>query len=361
MTPPAPAARSQGLQCLRAIAALSVVLYHASTYLKEYRHEPAMTEIFTPFFGFFGVGLFFAISGALMARVSQGIRPDLFLAHRIARIYPPFWLLSALVIFVMSFKFPGLWPEAGNIPLVPGGQTQEFLHIEWTLPYELTYYFVIFLVVLVRAPRFLPFLALLWLAAIGLTTEYQPLWQYKMTPPVSFLLVSERGLPFVFGLLVPAALPFAWLRPLLTAAALAILGWIGWAGLIEHWMVNNWLLGLACACLVAAASGWQGAARLRAGRALARLGDWSYALYLVHVPVIMALDEKLPAAWPPALMWLLFLGTPLLAARVIGPADVWLYRRLKSAADAAPGPVLWAVALLFSGVFLGLGISRALR
>ena len=94
-------AQNYRLQYLRAIAASSVVLYHSSFWLKTIRHEPAEFRIFFGWFGVFGVQLFFAISGLLMARLAGGMAPGRFLAHRIIRIYPIYWL-TALVAFSLS-------------------------------------------------------------------------------------------------------------------------------------------------------------------------------------------------------------------------------------------------------------------
>src|SRR5690349_5463657 len=79
------------LQYLRAIAALSVVLCHASYYLMGARQESWLWEVFGRA-GLFGVLLFFAISGFLMAQLAPGATGLRFMAHRLIRIYPPLWI-----------------------------------------------------------------------------------------------------------------------------------------------------------------------------------------------------------------------------------------------------------------------------
>src|SRR6478752_2117782 len=79
------------LQYLRAIAAISVVLCHASYYLMAARGDSWLWNIFGRA-GLFGVMLFFAISGYLMAQLAPGATSLRFMSHRLIRIYPPYWL-----------------------------------------------------------------------------------------------------------------------------------------------------------------------------------------------------------------------------------------------------------------------------
>jgi peptidoglycan/LPS O-acetylase OafA/YrhL len=66
------------LQYLRALAAISVLLYHASYYLSAIDGHPYFLRIFTGWFGNFGVTLFFAISGYLMATLARKSSPSTF-------------------------------------------------------------------------------------------------------------------------------------------------------------------------------------------------------------------------------------------------------------------------------------------
>jgi exopolysaccharide production protein ExoZ len=88
------------LQYLRAVAAVSVVLCHASYYLMAARGDSWLGNTFGRA-GLFGVMLFFAISGYLMAQIAPGATSLRFMAHRLIRIYPPYWL-AVLVVVVAS-------------------------------------------------------------------------------------------------------------------------------------------------------------------------------------------------------------------------------------------------------------------
>jgi peptidoglycan/LPS O-acetylase OafA/YrhL len=94
---PAKATINHRLQYLRAIAAISVVLCHASYYLMATGDDSWLWNVFARA-GLFGVMLFFAISGYLMAQLAPGATSLRFMAHRLIRIYPPYWLAVFVVV-----------------------------------------------------------------------------------------------------------------------------------------------------------------------------------------------------------------------------------------------------------------------
>ena len=90
------------IQALRAVAALMVVVVHA--YAVESTYLPGRPWT-TPFhvLGTYGVDLFFVISGTVMVASTAGWfgkpgSPLRFLTRRATRIYPPYWIVSALVL-----------------------------------------------------------------------------------------------------------------------------------------------------------------------------------------------------------------------------------------------------------------------
>jgi peptidoglycan/LPS O-acetylase OafA/YrhL len=81
------------------------------------------------------------------------------------------------------------------------------------------------------------------------------------------------------------------------------------------------------------------AARLNASRipvVFSKLGDWSYAIYLVHVPCFLLVYKLWPSSGGTATAWLGALGVALLAGAVFGSFDVRLYRHLKGTVDRVP-------------------------
>ena len=111
--------RNRNLQWLRAFAALSVVLYHASVYLDRFVGDDRFLRLFDGRFGLLGVAIFFAISGYLMAEILPRTDPWSFLTHRIVRIYPIFFIvLGSLIVARGKLHEYDLWA----MTLVPVGE-----------------------------------------------------------------------------------------------------------------------------------------------------------------------------------------------------------------------------------------------
>ena len=68
-------------------------------------------------------------------------------------------------------------------------------------------------------------------------------------------------------------------------------------------------------------------------RIATKYGDWSYALYLCHVPLLLAVYFNFGKSWPIGLLWATALILPLLACVPIGMLDLRLYRFLRKRVD----------------------------
>ncbi|MFS8046660.1 acyltransferase family protein [Rhizobium sp. BR 314] len=150
------------LQYLRAIAALMVVYFHSV--LQVPKVDPGFQTVFH-LFGETGVDIFFVLSGFVMWLTTAGreIRPLDFYWRRIQRIVPLYWLATLFAAFVALvaptllkstvFEFPHViaslfflpWKNPADptltVPVVVPG---------WTLNYEMFFYFVFGLLLLVR-------------------------------------------------------------------------------------------------------------------------------------------------------------------------------------------------------------------
>ena len=292
------------VQALRALAALMVVVVHA--YAVESTYLPGRPWT-TPFHivGTYGVDLFFVISGTVML-VSTATwfggksAPRRFLARRATRIYPPYWIVTALVLvaFLIVPKATGLhrsappqilpsflaWPQPGEPLLVVG----------WTLSYELVFY-AVFALALRFHRRYLPVVTAFWLLAVVLIGALGP-----HANPWVRVLGSWFNLEFVFGMTIGAAVlrrTFVAPRALLALAValiVAVCVTTAYSGreFFEVAWWRPWAIGLPMALLVYAALGLEERGML-APPWLRAQGDASYALYLWHVPVLGALGLAL--------------------------------------------------------------------
>jgi exopolysaccharide production protein ExoZ len=339
------------LQYLRAVAALAVVLFHAAYYLKLTRGDDRLLAVTPANLGGFGVCLFFVISGYLMASLANKTPPTYFIVHRIIRIYPIYWLALIGMFAASALLGHGLPLDPLAIVLLPGDHRSYVLGVEWTLPFELSFYLVIFLIMAARSQRALPIIAILWGAAIVALTLLYPYQQQDQFPRLAPLLVSAWTLPFVVGLLLP------------TALRLGLIGrWAWMPGIALIFVmfvapdVSAFLPAVGCFFVV----GWAVAPRpsiLDADRIklLTRFGDWSYALYLCHVPVIVLIYNKSPAYANDALLYGVGVAAALAASSIVGRVDLLLYGALKHRADQSGPAFRYALSSAFAIITLAYG------
>lgn len=302
-------ARLDLVQALRGLAAFGVLTHHIAVAI-----DTRFGEGFTPpgaGLGWVGVDLFFVISGFIMVwttrAVGSGPRAAAgFWARRLLRVYPPWWVALGLTLAIL-FMLPALgggeragfwasfflWPAEHPPILGPG----------WTLIYELWFYLG-FGFLMLAPRRFLAPLLTLWALLV-------PLNAVVFGPAQNSILhvaTNPLTLNFLMGAAVALVLASIQIRPNLRLAALlcaaGALGLLAGAWYVTATGWNEWTRMLACgpasALLLAGAAHADAHALARPHRALVRLGDWSYALYLTHQPIIFAVaylaaESPLPA------------------------------------------------------------------
>jgi peptidoglycan/LPS O-acetylase OafA/YrhL len=322
------------LDALRGFAACSVIVYHLIALAKLPVPATMPWQWFR--FGFLGVDLFFAISGAVILLALDAARrrePQrwraLFARHRFARILPLYLLTCAVFV---AFVKPEILQRADIARLLIAQAL--FVHNlspathgvingpSWSLGLEMQFYAVMALAgawLLAKRGRWIA--ALMFVTAIAWRTAvwWLDAGSHPTTPsPAQFIHASE--LPGVIDAFAAGMLVALWavrrrangdaqtrgFALMLGAAALAC-----WFGALE-WFVaragDYWtnpasaiflrsLTAIAGGLAVAAAFA---AAAPRIGRAAMTLaGDLSYGLYLWHFPVLLWLQAR----WPDAPPW----------------------------------------------------------
>ncbi|MFP4518940.1 MAG: acyltransferase family protein [Oceanicaulis sp.] len=307
------AAKLEWIQVLRATAAVLVLIAHLGQQDAE-RLNAALMPLWT-MAGVSGVDLFFVISGFVMVYVTRhaphGSRSFAarFLYARATRVYPAYWLATLGVIAGYAvFGEPlgrglgelniltslALWPDWGLPVLMVG----------WTLIHEL-YFYLVFALLLLAPRRFLPLLLALWLAAVVtggfFVTGRSGPWLQLIAHPLTaeFALGCAAGLLVTSGrrALAPASVGVGLLWWI---AASASVSWAGAQSVPAGWdRVLLW--GVPAALIVYGAACLDIDRSAKAPAALVRVGDWSYALYLVHLPLIVAMGvvwAAIPLAGP---------------------------------------------------------------
>jgi peptidoglycan/LPS O-acetylase OafA/YrhL len=325
--------RLEGLQSLRGIAALGVLLFHVRGYMWIVANNH--TTVFEIFTGVFGLGavLFFAISGFLMAHlIETGYRN--FLVRRAARIYPSFFVavaisLFAQVLFLDTVTQPKL---AESLTLLPLGVIPYPLHIEWTLIYEVFFYVVCSVFTIGKAKRAFPYFLVAWLIGVLIAHHVFDLPKV-ITPTVSTVFFQFFNMFFIVGALTyyvhrKVSLSAVTARAMLGAIGVVVIAW----PFLEriHLFAQQELYAFALCCvgiLLATLAIGSDTPKHFAARLLHRAGDYSYGIYLMHASVLWivftvcvkhfgALDSRFA---------FLGLGVALLAGIGMGMIDVKIH------------------------------------
>lgn len=325
--------RNIGLQCLRGVAASAVVVYHAAHFTAVRLNAPWLESIFNGNFGYYGVLVFFVLSGFLMESAVRRYSAGKFLLHRFMRLFPTFWILFLCLYVAQAVRVH----ELGSIPwgalsLLPLGEMVRPLGVEWTLVYEVFFYGVC--AVLCFRRSLYPWVLLVWLAIVvdavfahgQFGTLYQPtLWQIPFSIwNVGFICGGLAGV-----LNRSRRLPSPELLCLL-GISLFLLGF-------NASVANRIFLGgPGIALIVIALARWQSAEPKAPGLfilSLFLLGDYSYGMYLAHVMSIQIALQYVPVSSDPLHTYAAMLGVGLAAGIAAGILDVSLYRRLKGWVD----------------------------
>ena len=150
------------IQALRAFAALNVVLFHIIGTSKAHGFEPKWISILEGWSAN-GVDIFFVISGFIMVYVQQIKQKDAisFAVGRVTRIAPVYWALTSIPILSALFL-----TTSSNISLAfltkmitsllfisrLTGHDGPTIYVGWTLEYEMLFYLIFAVSLLLKKP-----------------------------------------------------------------------------------------------------------------------------------------------------------------------------------------------------------------
>lgn len=285
------------IQYLRGLSALAVALFHTSVNLPSF----AWPGFLGREFGDAGIDVFFVISGFVMLYVSHetAASPANFLIRRAIRIIPLYWVMNLFIVALAVLLAVGKTDEIipshilQSMLFIPhfnpaSGSAVPLLKPGYTLNYEVYFYLVFSLLLLVRSSgRRLALLTLYGVSATLLfvvTDPRTPMLRIYENPIIlEFVAGAWLGYLFVTGRL-------AKVDPRV-GVAMAILGAVGLPMLHIHNSEFEALwhgapaAALVCGALVIEANG-----RLPRSRLLKLLGDSSYSVYLVNAAVLTAFN-----------------------------------------------------------------------
>jgi exopolysaccharide production protein ExoZ len=343
------------IQILRAVAALTVVLYHIGIETTTLCQTNGTGCVYTFWDGGIdGVSLFFIISGFIMVATSWNAFGSVsgakdFLLRRLTRIVPLYWVVTTIAIvgiilvpsmlkvsvvdtgyFAASYLF---WPvERVN------GLVRPIATLGWTLNLEMFFYAVFAVTMVLGRSKGMAL-------AIGLLlflTTLQSFGLFAKDGAFASVPLNFWGDPiilnFVFGMFVGVAFKRG-LRLGFTATWLLVGGCLsgvilvamtggGVGHLPEDHVVRRMVLAAPAALLlVGAALGPQFEIKSLLSRFIMLLGDASYSLYLIHPFVLRALTKLWAKFVGHALPEWTFVPVCMVAAIVAGLVLYYLVER----------------------------------
>lgn len=270
------------IQYLRAIAALMVVLYHA-TIPKEWLFNPIERYGALAW----GVDIFFVISGFIMYVAARGENPTDFLGRRVIRVAPLYWI-ATLTLLAINTNFhiwqiglDGFTHVAKSLLFIPHynlakpGFIWPYLVPGWTLNYEMLFYLIFFLGLLAKRPLLVSTLAIFLLFSVGVIFHPESVVLKAYTNPIL--------LEFLCGVWIAWAYnkgAFNRTIPLVIVVGFAALLFLPFANAREFTIAGRIL---ASSMIVSGA--------LLLGKQIPHyrlfhlLGDASYSIYLTHTVI----------------------------------------------------------------------------
>lgn len=304
------APKLRGVEAARGVAAVLVVLRHATDLLAAH-HEPRTYPLRGLFlFGNAGVDFFFVLSGFIIYHIhrqdiGQPARAAGYAWKRLVRIYPTYWVVMAgfgLILLYSPEKNPAVTSTANVIAsvfLLPRLQ-DPVLGVAWTLRHEMLFYLLFGIMVLSRPVG--RWVLGAWAGLIGWNIVV-----FSVTGSPFFhglagdLLFRVFNAEFFFGIAVARRLHGG--RPVRHARVILAVGALGFLGngllfsfgphLPAEWPPRQLVFALAAAMMLLGLVGAERAGTLRVPRFLFVLGTASYSIYLTHLISVMILQKAL--------------------------------------------------------------------
>lgn len=337
-----------GLDGLRGLAALYVVLFHCWLYtFPGYPNSSAPPWLDELMFGRLAVVFFLVLSGFSLAispaRHGWGSGGVVQFLHRRAwRILPPYWAALAMSLIISFFVVPashfGL--PTGSSVLVYGLLAQDVFTAPtpngafWSIGVEAELYLLFPLLLLVRRR----WGAAVLVACVALPVVTRGLMAPGASPVEGANWLAPHLAPvFVAGMvgagIVVASdrvrrLPWGWFAVLAAMPVVAVGVVRGSVWTVNHYFWVDLAIAPAMTMLIAAVATGRPAVLVRCltARPVQSLGSFSYSLYLIHLPIVMAVIRRVAPHF--VSRGLPTFGFTLIVALPVSVLGSWLFARV---------------------------------
>lgn len=292
------------IQCLRGIACLLVLLFHAALTEDKFWPHSDVRFFGWAMFGISGVNLFFVISGFIITwvtyeHIGKPLMVPTFIAKRVIRIYPVLWVAYGLLCLAMFFNI-GLQflPETmtpmehvNSILLIPQDfRLYRVIPVSWTLVCEMMFY-ALFCALIALPRSWFPKALLTWAALILLASwlnwgDHSQFLTYALNP---------HNFQFIFGCVAAIAAKETTIKHpgkiLASGCSLfvvsAVVVDLNFA-LFDPVYPKVIAFGVPAFLIVIGLVGLELSNDLRGPRLLLLLGNASYSIYIIHLAIYQA-------------------------------------------------------------------------
>lgn len=292
----------QLLQVLRGVASLIVVFYHATVNYREKINESFLFGYFS--FGNRGVDLFFVISGFIITYTSynslgQPSKLWTFIKRRFVRIFPVYWIVITGFL-LLQITLPSFYNS--HYDLNASNLTSTYLlffehnminGVSWTLTFELFFYLLFAFAFLFPSKKWIFFFSIFYSLMLIAFLIFG--YQFPIANQWTALIFSPLNLEFFFGVLSVFFInkintnTGKWVLVVgllffLTSAVFTNMG----IKLLNNDYNKVILFGIPSAMILSGLVKLELNREFKPYRFLVQLGEASYSLYLLHLPILAA-------------------------------------------------------------------------
>lgn len=306
------------LQIFRGLAAVMVIIAHANIMLGK--------GIFGGWLipGIYGVDFFFVLSGFIIMYtakkdISNPAALSNYIRKRFSRVYPVYFVYTiiALLVNYLFYIFSGeglvYWIGMNfknilkTITLYPVSFDRVVMPVNpvaWTLTYEVLFYSIFSLLIIIKNEKFLVILPALWVCCIAAVN----LGWIDVKGVLLQILTATRNLEFMIGCAMGYFMPRERVginksiiyTILFFGGIFLTLSWVNAVNDFKYFPLIDWVVfGIPYAMIIFSVTRIEiaiGEFKNKIIGFLVYLGDASYSIYLVHFLVIVGVRRYLQAA-----------------------------------------------------------------